>query len=195
MKKAFAKSLAASALLALSAPALAGTAMVSGELDGSEPTFDNPGTAATTLTGYDVFEFEVTADGMYDFLGFYPGDTAVDENLDGYLLVYEGGGFAGTGAPLAFDDAYTAGGLPGLGGFAAAGAGSNCSGFSAMLTAGTTYSLVLTSFTDVPNSFGQPTGSYDLTITGPGDIAIVPIPAALWLMFSGIAGLGFLRRK
>lgn len=195
MKKAFAKSLAATALLALSAPALAGTAMVSGELDGSEPTFDNPSTGATTLTGYDSYEFTVTADGMYDFLGFYPGDTSVDENLDGYLLVYEGGMFDGTGTPLADDDDYSEGGIAGLAGFDAGCTGSNCSGFSAMLTAGTTYTLVLTSFTDVPNSFGQPTGSYDLTITGPGDIQIVPIPAALWLMFSGIAGLGFFRRK
>lgn len=195
MKKAFTKSLAASALFALSIPALAGTAMVSGELDGSEPTFDNPLTGASTLTSFDVFEFTVSETGMYDFLGFYAGDPAVDENLDGYLLIFEGGGPLDGGTLVGGDDDYSAGGIAGLSDFDADCVGSNCSGLTADLSIDTTYYLVLTSFTDAPSSFGQPTGPYDLTVTGPGDISIVPVPAALWLMFSGLAGLGFMRRK
>jgi hypothetical protein len=189
MNKALTATLASAALFAFSAPAMAGTVMISGEIDGSEMTFDNPDTGAATLTPFDTFEITVSETGMYDFLSFYAGDPNADENLDGFLSIYET--FPGTS--LAFDDDYSAGGIPGLPD--ADCVGSNCSAFSVMLTAGVTYTLVQTSFTDVANSFGQPTGAYDITITGAGDITVVPLPAAAWLMFSGLAGLGFLRRK
>ncbi|MFK8017635.1 MAG: VPLPA-CTERM sorting domain-containing protein [Gammaproteobacteria bacterium] len=188
--------LATAGLFAFALPAMADTVTISDTLDGSEPTFDHPVSGATTLTSYDTISFTVDADGMYDFLSFYPGDTDADENMDGVLLIYDG--FdpldPSTGL-LASDDDYSAGDVAGLGAFDGACVGSNCSGFSAMLTAGTTYTLVQTSFTDVANTFGQPTGSYDLTLTGAGNITVVPVPAAVWLMMSGLAGLGFMRRK
>lgn len=191
MNKALTATLATAALFAFSAPAMAGTVMISGDIDGSEETFDNPDTGAATLTPFDTFEITVSETGMYDFLSFYEGDPALDENLDGYLSVYE----TFPGSSIAFDDDYSAGTIPGLADFDGACVGSNCSAFSVMLTAGVTYTLVQTTFTDVDNTFGRATGAYDITITGPGDITVVPLPAAAWLMFSGLAGLGFLRRK
>jgi len=157
MNKALTASLATAALFAFSAPALADTVMISGEIDGTEATFDNPDTGATTLTPFDTYLIEVSEDGMYDFLSFYEGDPAADANLDGMLSIYET--FPGTS--ITFDDDYSAGDVGGLSDFDGACVGSNCSGFSVMLEAGVTYTLVQTSFTDVANSFGQPTGAYD----------------------------------
>ena len=73
--------------LALASPAFT-MPMASGVLDGTEPTFENPATTVTTITSYDLVEFFVDTDGLYTFDAFYPGDTAADENLDGYLLLY-----------------------------------------------------------------------------------------------------------
>lgn len=198
MTTAFKTALCAAGLFALSGTAMADTVQFSGSIDGSEPTFDNPATGATTITGYDVTEFSVDADGSYDFLSFYAGDAAADENMDGYLVLYEGS-FDPLGTTFfANDDDYTAGEIAGLAAFDGACVGQNCSGFSADLMAGTSYFLVQTSFTDAATSFGQPTGPYDSTITGPGTITVagaVPVPAAVWLFMSGILGLGAMRRR
>ena len=184
-------------LFAMATPAIAGSVSISGSIDGTEPTFDNPDTVATTLTAYDTYEFTVGSDGMYSFLSSYPGDASLDENMDGFLLLYTGAFDPVSGTSTAFDDDYSAGDVAALAGFDAACVGQNCSGFEIALTAGTTYVLVQTTFTDVANSFGQPTGAYDLTITGPGDInvGVIPIPAAVWLMASGLLGLAGLRRR
>lgn len=192
----FTRATALAGLLALSGTAFAGTLTISSDIDGSEPTFDQPLSTAATLTNYDSYSFTVNADGMYSFLSFYPGDTTLDENLDGALLLYENAfDPLAPGDFIAEEDDYTAGTLPSLAGLDGACVGSNCSGFDAALTAGTTYILVQTSFTDVPNSFGQPSGAYDLTITGPGDPTIVPLPAAAWLLISALMGFSALRRR
>ena len=188
--------LAVAGLFALSAPAMADTVSISGVIDDSDPTYDHPLSGANALTNFDAIEFSVSEDGMYDFLSFYAGNTDADENMDGVLILYDGfDPLDGAIGVIGSDDDYNAGDVPGLSDFDGACVGSNCSGFTAMLTAGTTYTLVQSSFTDVANTFGQPTGSYDLTLTGPGDISVVPVPAAVWLMLSGLAGLGFMRRK
>jgi len=190
--------LLAAGLLALSAPTLADTVSLTADIDGSEPTFDQPLSPDTTLTGYDIYTLSVDTTGMYSFLSFYAGDTTVDENLDGTLFVYAGAfDPLSPGNYLAGDDDYLAGDVAALSAFDGDCSGSNCSGFEAMLTAGTSYVIVQSTFTDVPNSFGQPTGPYDMTITGPGAISVgqVPLPAAVWLMMSGLLGLGALRRR
>jgi hypothetical protein len=178
-------------LFALSGLAQADTVTNSGTIDGSEPTFDNPATAATTLTPFDTLSFSVDTDGTYSFLSFYPGDTTADENLDGYLIL----GTAPLLDDVGGDDDYSAGDVAALGAFDSDCVGSNCSGFDAALTAGTSYTLTQTSFTDVANSFGQPTGPYDQTITGPGTITVVPVPSTSLLGLVGAALLCLVGRR
>lgn len=196
MNKAIQTMLLAAGALALSGHAYADTVSLSGDIDGTEPTFDQPISTASILTHYDTYEFTVDADGMYSFLSFYAGDTSVDANMDGTLFVYApfdpnapSAGIVGS------DDDYLTGDVAALAGLDGDCSGSNCSGFEVALSAGVTYVLVQSTFTDTPTSFGQPTGPYDITITGPGGINIVPIPGAVWLMASALAGFGALRRR
>ena len=118
MKHPMKATLLAAGLLSLCAPAFADTVMISGSIDGSEPTFNNPDTSSTALTGYDTYEFVVNADGRYDIHSFYAGDVASDANLDGFILLYEGSfDPLNPGASLAFDDDSGAGDIPSLGAF------------------------------------------------------------------------------
>ena len=199
MKKGMHFTLLATGLLALTAPAMADTVVLTGSIDGSEPTFDQPISMASALTSYDTIEFTVDTDGMYSFLSFYAGSVATAANLDGALFLY-----AGSFDPIdplaslvAGSDDLLAGEIASLSGLDGACEGPNCSGFEANLTAGTSYVIVQSTFTDTATSFGQPTGPYEMTITGPGAINAgqVPLPGAVWLMLSAMAGFGALRRR
>lgn len=178
----------AGGLLAFAGLGHAGTLVITDSLGGTDPTWDGCGSGTATGCFYDAYEFTVTVSGAYDFDAFYPGDTSIDANLDGIIEIYDSA-FDPTQPgvnSIAFDD-------DGPG-------GSNTSQILALgLTAGTTYIYVQSSFSDVPTSFGQPTGPYEMTIQGPGDIMLVngvpvPAPGMLFLMVCGLFGLGLLRR-
>ena len=168
--------------------ASAATAVYSGDTSTSpDGFFANPLTSCA-VCAYDVQEFSVDASGLYDIDAFYPGDDSQDLNLDGYLILYEGAfdpADAGTGIIASDDDG------PG---------GQNTSQIlGASLTAGTSYFLVTTAFSETPTSFGQPSGPFENTISGDGNITLggapIPVPAALWLFGSALIGLGAARRR
>jgi hypothetical protein len=161
----------------------------SGELDTSSPTFLNPDTGLPDPAFFQTFEFNVPETGEYHILSFYDGDPATGEYLDGFLALYE----AFPGSSIVFNDNYSAGGIAALSEFDDACFGQNCSAFSVFLTAGFTYQLLQTSFTGSPHLQGFPTGSYETTIVGPGQLVTLPLPAALWLFGSGLAGLACFR--
>lgn len=166
--------------------ATAGAASTSGSLDASDPTWGGCGSATPLECNYDVVEFTVGTTGLYTIDTFYPGDADLDENLDGYIRL-----FANMFDPsldgvdqIAFDDDGPD--------------GSNTSQIlDVTLTAGTSYFLVVTSFTDVANSFGQPNGAWEADINGAGEVNItaVPVPAAIWFMMSGLIGLIGMKRR
>ncbi|MEM6640457.1 MAG: VPLPA-CTERM sorting domain-containing protein [Pseudomonadota bacterium] len=156
--------------------------MISGSLENTDPTWDGCGSGAATGCFYDVVEFTVDADGLYTFDAFYPGDTGLDENLDGVLEIYEGSFDPLAPGGIAFDD-------DGPG-------GSNTSQILDVdLDAGVTYFAVISSFSNAPTSFGQATGDWELSASGAGNVTFVPVPAAVWMMLSALGALGFTRRR
>ncbi len=171
----------------LALTATAGAATTSGSLDLSDPTWGGCGSTVPLSCNYDVVEFTVDTTGLYTIDTFYPGDVPADENLDGYIRVFESAfDPANDGIDqIAFDD-------DGPG-------GQNTSQILDLtLTAGTSYFLVVTSFTDVPTIFGQPNGAWEADANGVGEVtfaAPIPVPAAVWLMMSGLIGLIAMRRR
>jgi len=168
-------------LLLLSTGAQAATINVTGDTTGS-PTWGRPGsgtppTSGSTSSPFNSYSFTVDVSGAYDV-------EIVTQTFDSYLHLFENSFNPLT--PFANiiegdDDDGLACGL--------------CAGiYGASMTAGTTYFAII-------SGFGGASGSYDMQLSGAGNItpataSAVPVPAAVWLMGSAILGLlGAGRRK
>ncbi|MEL7448260.1 MAG: choice-of-anchor D domain-containing protein [Pseudomonadota bacterium] len=129
------------------------------ELD-PDGVFANPLSSVCTSCPYDVQGFVVDTDGLYTIDAFYPGDTSIDENMDGYLILFEGNFDPLNPVNIVASDDDGPG-------------GSNTSQIlDVSLSSGQSYFLVTTAFDDAPTSFGQPTGPFENTISGPGGIVL-----------------------
>ncbi len=135
---------------------------------------------------YSVQAFTVSADGMYDISSIQGFDSNTDQ-YDGFIFLY-----ANNFDPLD----------PLMNGVAADDDGATGAGSSEImgisLSAGTTYYLVTSSFDPAVTAFGSGAGPFENTISGPGTVELVsnvPLPAAAWLLMSGLLGLGVFRRR
>lgn len=136
--------------------AFAGSASVSGTLDGTEPKMPvvfisspNCTSQGATMVGYHAYPFTVDADGVYTL------DLAVASgNLSLYLM------------NASFDPAAA---FP----YCLSGDNADPISVSFALTANTTYYAV-----PIDDTFGQGGGSYTLTISGPGNVFIAGASSA-----------------
>jgi len=120
---------------------------------------------------YQKLEFTVTATGSYSFLSTATG------GWDNFLFLY--GPSFNPAAPLV-------NGLIGNDDFS----GIGTSGFTFSLTAGNSYVAVTTGFEG-----GVDFGAYANSITGPGNVNVVPEPGTYGLMALGLAVVGFAARR
>ncbi len=177
------KTITAGAMLALAGTVMAGDLDYLGDTTGG-PTFNRPSGLGTlsgfaTDVAYEAVNIGVSADGDYSILS---DQTNFGLLWDGYLLVYENS--FNPASPLdnliALNDDYFGSGLPGI--------GVGYSGLDAVtLSSANTYWVVQTGF-DNPDQ-----GPYQVSISGPGDIRIIPAPASLALL--GLGGLAAARRR
>ncbi len=190
-------------LAALAAVALASAQLsVSGSLTTSDPRFNRPQSLTSlsvgdgTAAAYDVYTFVPTATGVYVAEMDSNGANGLSNSLDTYLLVYSGTFNPAT--PLANllngDDDYT-GAFSVLSGSSgsiyrgsriASGDASNYAPTGLVLTAGSTYSIVATSFSNA--TAGDGTGTYRI-----GVAQAVPEPATISALGLGIVAM--LRRR
>lgn len=172
----------------------AATLSIRGELTPESFHWLHDDTPATVPTATAAYEFTVAQDGFYELLARYDALASTGLHLDGWLFLYEGGGPWFDGLSFGQNNDYVAGDVPRLSELDADCDGTNCSGFSTMLTSGVTYTLVVTSAFAVPTVSGQPFGPFELMISGPGVLPTIPLPPALLLYGSGLLGLAVMRR-
>jgi len=169
--------LAFAALLGVTGAAQAATYNYTGNTTGA-PTytrsfFDFSGLSPSGANvNYQTLEFTVTASGSYNFL------SAASGGWDNFLFLY--GPSFNPASPL----------VNGLVGNDDFGGSIGTSGFSFTLTAGSTYVAVTTGFEG-----GLDFGAYANSITGPGDVNVVPEPGTYGLMALGLAVVGFAARR
>ena len=169
--------LAIVAIASLSPVAQAAIVTVTGDTTGG-PTYNRPvedlsgASGVGTSVRYSTYQFIVSVSGDYSFL-----TTAA---FDSFTTLY-GTGLSAfnptdplTNAIIANDDLL----------------GVTTSGFEAnSLVAGSIYTYVVTGFSNIDF------GAHSTTIGGPGTASAVPLPAAAWLLLSGLGAMGALSRR
>ena len=173
----------AAAVLGLAGTSLAGDLEFRGDTtDGSR--FNRP-FSLTLLSSfaddvpYEATQIGVSSDGAYDVLS---DQTSLGSRWDGFLLVYQGA--FEPSFPLenliALNDDYFGPGLPGTG-----------EGYSGLrnvtMFESTSYFIVQTGVLNGSE------GPYQMRLSGPGDIFIIPAPGSLALL--GLGGLAAARRR
>lgn len=154
-----------------------GAATFNRALTGTPPTGLS---AVGTAVRYSATSFTVSASGTFQFFSIAVG------GWDNFTFLYQGSfnpASAMTNVLVGNDDYLNDTNNIGL------------SGFSAALTAGTTYVFVTTGFSNTDF------GSFTDSITGPGTVTLSPVPEpgsreslALGLALAGLAGRRFMRR-
>ena len=168
--------MAFAALLGVTGAAQAATYNYTGNTTGA-PTYNRAFFDFSDLSpfganvNYQPLEFTVTATGSYSFLSTATG------GWDNFLFLY--GPSFNPAAPLV-------NGLIGNDDFS----GIGTSGFTFSLTAGNSYVAVTTGFEG-----GVDFGAYANSITGPGNVNVVPEPGTYGLMALGLAVVGFAARR